>query len=132
MAVVALILFEGVNDAKRENVKAMYGYVVVPIWVWVCDCFDLFQFEYGNCGPEPGGGDNRRDRFRREHPALSDSAPQRLNQVWNHRRHSASSSRCSFSRQEMLKERLKCHTDVPDIWNLLSVSPFQRKFNLKE
>ena len=52
-----------------------------------------------NGGPEPGGGDNRRDRFRKEHSALSDSAPQRLNQVWNHRCHSASSSRCSFSRQ---------------------------------
>ena len=24
-----------------------YGYVVVSIWVWVCYCFDLFQFEYG-------------------------------------------------------------------------------------
>jgi hypothetical protein len=52
-----------------------------------------------NGGPEPSGGDNRRDRFGKEHPALSDAAPQRLHQVWTHRRHSAASSRCSLSRE---------------------------------
>lgn len=47
-------------------------------------------------GAEPSGGDNRRDRLGKEHPALSDAASERLHQVWNRRRHSAPPSRSSL------------------------------------
>ncbi|MBA0648802.1 hypothetical protein Goklo_016447, partial [Gossypium klotzschianum] len=54
-----------------------------------------------NSGPKSSGGDHRRDRFGKEHAALSDAPPQWIHKFRNRCRHSAPSRRSRICFQEL-------------------------------
>jgi len=71
---------------------------------------------YRDGGAELSGGNHRRDRLGKEHPALSDAASERLHQIWNRRRHSAPPSRSSLR----CEVEFQCYNVILGVLGLLN------------